>query len=222
MAAEVGLADVNQPGTGVSMGAVWGDYDNDGYEDVLSINGASRSSFTTTTANISRVSPSKPACPPGSTPTRRSGSTMMATASSISFIGGYYPEDVDLWHLKNTKMMPESFEYAKNGGRKYLFHNLGDGTFRRRLRAAGHRLAPLGAGGGGGRSARHRLSRISSRQRLRRIRAYFNEGGQAVSRSWQADRHRRAPKSGMSVAFGDVFNQGRSASTSPTSPRTAS
>ena len=26
-------------------------------------------------------------------------------------------------------MMPESFEYAKNGGRKYLFRNLGDGSF---------------------------------------------------------------------------------------------
>ena len=25
--------------------------------------------------------------------------------------------------------MPESFEYAKNGGRKYLFRNLGDGRF---------------------------------------------------------------------------------------------
>src|SRR5205823_33633 len=35
VAASAGLADLNRPGEGVSMGAVWGDYDNDGLEDLL-------------------------------------------------------------------------------------------------------------------------------------------------------------------------------------------
>ena len=35
VAADLGLANVNMPGSGVSMGSVWGDYDNDGFEDVF-------------------------------------------------------------------------------------------------------------------------------------------------------------------------------------------
>ena len=45
------------------------------------------------------------------------------------FVGGYYSESVNLWKLADTRMMPESFEYANNGGRKYLFRNLGGGRF---------------------------------------------------------------------------------------------
>ena len=45
------------------------------------------------------------------------------------FMGGYFAEDVNLWKLADTKIMPESFEYANNGGRKYLYRNLGGGRF---------------------------------------------------------------------------------------------
>src|SRR5215208_5373985 len=35
VAATAGIADLNRPGEGVSMGAVWGDFDNDGREDLI-------------------------------------------------------------------------------------------------------------------------------------------------------------------------------------------
>src|SRR5439155_14067873 len=35
VAVSAGLADLNRAGDGVSMGSVWGDFDNDGREDVL-------------------------------------------------------------------------------------------------------------------------------------------------------------------------------------------
>jgi hypothetical protein len=35
VAASAGVADLNRAGEGVSMGAVWGDFDNDGREDLL-------------------------------------------------------------------------------------------------------------------------------------------------------------------------------------------
>src|SRR5712691_8621435 len=35
VAAEAGVASLNRAGEGASMGAVWGDYDNDGFEDLL-------------------------------------------------------------------------------------------------------------------------------------------------------------------------------------------
>ncbi len=46
------------------------------------------------------------------------------------FIAGYWSEKIDLFNLTTTQVMPESFEYATNGGRKYLLRNEGAGKFR--------------------------------------------------------------------------------------------
>ena len=80
------------------------------------------------------------------------------------FVGGYYPENVNLWQLASTRMMPESFEYAKNGGRKYLFHNLGQRAVRRGQRQSRDRQPPVGAGLRRSRSAGDRLSGFVCRE----------------------------------------------------------
>src|SRR6202166_2433826 len=128
VAEEMGIADVNKPGTGVSMAAVWGDYDNDGYEDLLLVKWGRPELYHNDGGR-------------GFTRVTDTGLPAWINANSAIwldydgdglldiFIGGYYSEDIDLWHLNNTRIMPESFEYAKNGGRKYLFHNLGNGKF---------------------------------------------------------------------------------------------
>jgi hypothetical protein len=124
------------------------------------------------------------------------------------FIGGYYNENVDLWHLVNTRMMPDSFEYAKNGGRKYLFHNLGNGKFE-------EVSAKLGID-----SRRWSLASFAADLRGTGHPDLFVANDYGVSELYLNDgKHFReageqtgvgfAPKSGMNAAFGDIFNQGR-------------
>jgi hypothetical protein len=120
VAEELGIADVNKAGTGVSMGAVWGDYDNDGYEDLFLIKWGKPELFHNDHGHgFTRVT-EQAGLPPVDQREHRDLVRLRRRWAAGFFVGGYYPEDVDLWHLKSTKMMPESFEYAKNGGRKYL------------------------------------------------------------------------------------------------------
>jgi enediyne biosynthesis protein E4 len=207
VAEQMGLADVNQPGTGVSMGAVWGDYDNDGYEDLFLYKWGKPELFHNDHGKgFTRV-------------TDQAGLPAWANANTAIwfdydgdglldlFIGGYYSEKVDLWHLPNTRMMPESFEYAKNGGRKYLLRNLGNGKFEDVTEEAGinSRRWALAAAAADLRGTGHPDLFVANDYGVSEL--YFNDGkhfrevGEQVGVGF-------APKSGMNAAFGDILNRG--------------
>jgi len=205
---EMGIADVNQSGTGVSMGAVWGDYDNDGYEDLFLIKWGRPELFHNDKGHgFTRVSEAA-GLPPWINANTAVWFDYDGDGLLDLFIGGYYPEDVDLWHLKSTKMMPESFEYAKNGGRKYLFHNLGDGKFEEVSAKLGinSRRWALASGAADLRGTGHPDLFIANDYGVSEL--YLNDGKQ-FHEAGERTGVGFAPKSGMNVAFGDIFNQGR-------------
>jgi hypothetical protein len=205
---EVGLADVNQQSSGVSMGAVWGDYDNDGYEDVFIYKWGKPELFHNEAGkSFTRVTDQ------ANLPTWVNANTAIwfdydADGKIDLFLGGYYSETVDLWHLQNTRMMPESFEYARNGGRKYLFHNLGDGKFEEVSQKLGidtnrWALAAVAADlRGTGRSDLF----IANDYGISEL--YFNDGKQFHEVGKEAGVG-FSPKSGMNATVGDVLNNGK-------------
>ena len=208
VAEQMGIADLNQIGTGVSMGSVWGDYDNDGYEDLFLYKWGKPELFHNDAGKkFTRV-------------TEKAGLPSWVNANTAVwfdydrdgrldlFLGGYYSEDVDLWHLKNTKMMPESFEYAKNGGRKYLFHNLGDGSFEEVSQKLGidTRRWALAATAADLRGTGSQDLFIANDYGISEL--FFNDDKQfrEVGKDTGVG---FSPKSGMNASVGDVLNQGR-------------
>jgi len=208
VAPELGIADVNQPGTGVSMGAVWGDYDNDGYEDLFLIKWGRPELYHNDHGHgFTRVS-------------EHAGLPAWINANTAVwldydgdglldlFVGGYYSEGIDLWHLSTTRIMPDSFEYAKNGGRKYLFHNLGNGKFEEVSAKLGinSRRWALAASAADLRGTGHPDLFIANDYGVSEL--YLNDGKRFREAGEQTGVG-FAPKSGMNVAFGDILNQGR-------------
>ena len=208
VAAEVGLADLNQPGTGVSMGAVWGDYDNDGYEDLLLYKWGRPELFHNDAGKTFTRVTDKAGLPSWVNANTAIWFDYDGDGKLDLFLGGYYPEDVDLWHLKNTRMMPESFEYAQNGGRKYLFHNLGGGAFEevsQRLGIDTRRWA-LAAVAADLRGSGHPDLFIANDYGISEL--YYNDGKQFREAGKSAGVG-FSPKSGMNASVGDVLNNGK-------------
>ncbi|HEY7190641.1 MAG TPA: VCBS repeat-containing protein, partial [Vicinamibacterales bacterium] len=209
VAAALGVADVNQPGSGVSMGSVWADYDNDGWDDLLLYRYGRPELFHNDQGR-------------GFTPVgERAGLPRWVNANSATwfdydrdgrldlFLAGYWPDDVNLWKLDTTRIMPESFEYANNGGRKYLLHNRGDGTFEDTTAAMGiasrrWTLAVVAADLHGTGYPDLFLANDYGVSEL-----FANQGGKRFVDVATQSGVGRAPKSGMNAAVGDVFNDGR-------------
>ena len=208
VAGEVGLADLNQPGTGVSMGAVWGDYDNDGYEDVLLYKWGRPELFHNDGGKTFTRVTDKAGLPSWVNANTAIWFDYDGDGKLDLFLGGYYPEDVDLWHLKNTRMMPESFEYAQNGGRKHLFHNLGNGAFEEVSQKLGidTRRWALAAVAADLRGSGHPDLFIANDYGISEL--YFNDGKQFREVGKRAGVG-FSPKSGMNAAVGDVLNDGK-------------
>ena len=209
VAAAMGVADVNQESTGVSMGAVWGDYDNDGYEDLFLYKWGRPELFRNDQGRgFMRV-------------TEYAGLPQWVNANTAIwldynrdglldlFMGGYYAEHLNLWKLTTTKVMPESFEYAQNGGRKYMLRNRGDGTFEDVTEQLGidsrrWTLAVIAADLRGTGYPDLFLSNDYGVSEL-----YFNEGGAHFQEVGKQTGVGFSPKSGMNAAVGDILNQGQ-------------
>ncbi|HSE20229.1 MAG TPA: CRTAC1 family protein [Pyrinomonadaceae bacterium] len=208
VANDLGIADVNQANSGVSMGAVWGDYDNDGFEDLFLYKWGKPELFHNEGGkSFTRVTDK------AGFPTWVNANTAIwfdydADGKLDLFLGGYYPEDVDLWHLKNTRMMPESFEYAQNGGRKYLFHNLGNGLFEEVSQKLGinTRRWALAAVAADLRGTGRPDLFIANDYGISEL--YVNDGKQFREVGKDAGVG-FSPKSGMNAAVGDVLNSGK-------------
>jgi hypothetical protein len=208
VAPQLGIADVNKPGTGVSMGAVWGDYDNDGYDDLFLIKWGKPELFHNDAGRgFTRVT-DQAGLPPWINANTAVWLDYDDDGKLDLFVGGYYPENVNLWHLKNTRMMPDSFEYANNGGRKYLFHNLGNGRFEEVSAKVGinsRRWALASAAAdlaGTGYPDLFVANDYGVSELYLNDHGHFHEAGEQTGVGF-------APKSGMNAAFGDIFNQGK-------------
>lgn len=209
VAPEAGVADWNRAGTGASMGSVWGDYDNDGFPDLFLYKWGRPELFHNDGGKaFTRV-------------TEKAGFPAWVNAGCATwldydrdgrldlFLAGYWADGLDLWHLKDTRMMPDSFEYAKNGGRKYLFRNKGDGSFEDVTAKVGidsHRWA-LCAAAADLRGTGYPDLFVANDYGVSEL--YANQGGKSFREIGKPSGIGFAPKSGMNVAFGDVFNRGQ-------------
>ncbi len=207
VAAAAGVGLLNRAGEGVSMGAVWGDYDNDGFEDLL----VYKWGYPQLLRNLGNGTFADVTAPSGLRVWMNSNGAVWFDFDRDGlldlYMTGYFRSDIDFWHLRTTRIMQHSWEFATNGGKNRLFRNVGGGRFE-------DVTDSLGVG--------------STRWTLAAAAADFNDDGWPdlylandygpeelfLNRAGKRFELARAgleddSKSGMAVALGDVYNRGR-------------
>jgi len=206
VAANAGLADLNRPGDGISMGSVWGDFDNDGREDVL----VYRYGYLALFKNLDGHHFQDITQAAGLRRWVNSNGAIWVDYDRDGlldlYVTAYFRDDVDLWHLSTTRIMHNSFEFATNGGKNLMFHNRGDGTFEDvtdRLGVGSTRwtLAAAAADMNEDGWPDIYLANDYGPEEL-----YINDHGKRFT--LQTPGLESESKSGMAVALGDVFNRG--------------
>lgn len=206
IAEAAGLAALNRPGEGASMGSVWGDFDNDGYEDVL----VYRYGYLALFRNLGDCH--------FEDVTEQAGLRRWVNSNGAIwfdydrdglldlYVTGYFREEIDLWQLSTTRIMHDSFEFSNNGGTNYLFRNLGNGRFEdvtERMGVGSKRwtMAAASADFNGDGWPDLYLANDYGPEEL-----FLNQEGERFeffSAGLQSE-----SKSGMNVALGDVYNRG--------------
>jgi len=207
VSAQAGIASLNRAGEGVSMGAVWGDYDNDGFEDLLVYKWGYPQLFR----NLGNGTFADVTVQSGLRVWMNSNGAVWLDFDRDGlldlYITGYFRSDIDFWNLRTTRIMQHSWEFATNGGKNLLFKNVGNGRFV-------DVTDSLGVG--------------STRWTLAAAAADFNDDGWPdlylandygpeelfLNREGKRFELARAgleddSKSGMAVVLGDVYNRGR-------------